>query len=146
MKSLKYIEQTADCNDILTHLREISKYCDGFLVKVKSVEAYAQKLADRAVLCEAWLDDELVGLLAGYLDDRNNAFISNLSVVSSVSRRGVGSELMRMFLQTATIRSAKVISLEIAENNKAAEKFYQTFGFEYRENMAKTRYMTLAIE
>lgn len=140
------MEQTASSQDILAHLQEVSSCCDDFLVTITSLEAYAHKLADRAVLFEAWLDGELVGLIAGYLDDPTDAFITNVSVISSVSRRGVGTKLMRMFLHAAKKHSAKVVSLEIAVKNKAAEKFYQTFGFKYLENTSDNRFMTLMIE
>jgi ribosomal protein S18 acetylase RimI-like enzyme len=95
------------------------------------VEEYSKKLLNKSVTFEAWRGGTLVGLLAAYFDDPENrpGFITNVSVTSEESGRGVASELMNMCIQFAKIRKVREIEIEVSQNSQAAVHLYRKFGF-----------------
>jgi ribosomal-protein-alanine N-acetyltransferase len=57
------------------------------------------------------------------------AHILNLTVSPEVRRQGVGSILMRHFLQLARRHDAEAVMLEVRPSNLGAIRLYQQFGF-----------------
>lgn len=64
--------------------------------------------------------------------------IENVVVASSARRRGVGSQLLAEFLNTARSRGAEAVFLEVRESNAAARRLYEKSGF--TQNGRRKRY------
>ena len=56
--------------------------------------------------------------------------IENILVAAEARRRGLASELMRTFLDTARQHNAESVFLEVRESNPPARAFYQKWGFQ----------------
>jgi ribosomal-protein-alanine acetyltransferase len=55
--------------------------------------------------------------------------IENVAVAPDARRRGLGSQLVREFLDTANQRGAESVFLEVRESNRAARALYEKGGF-----------------
>lgn len=121
--------------DIAEHL----KRCDTTFVPSLSsrvdLAEYAHKLANRSTRIEAWLDDELVGLVAVYCSDgeRPVAFVTSVSVVPECTRRGIGKLLLENAVSLSRSRGVQQIELEVSRKNVVAIGLYEECGFVVRE-------------
>lgn len=126
---------TLGCNQarpeqILAHLWR----CDaGFTPPLSArldITAYANKITTHAQRLEYWDDNELVGLIAVYLDPpKHSAFITNVSVLPDHQGRGITSRLLEFCLQQARQQGCRCIALEVATANHAAIHLYHKHGF-----------------
>lgn len=98
---------------------------------VVDLPRYACKLRMHGSTYEAWAGTELVGLLAGYMNDPNliESYISNVSVLSQHCNKGIANSLMIQFLSDATEQSFAQVRLEVYNSNIAATNLYKKFGF-----------------
>jgi ribosomal protein S18 acetylase RimI-like enzyme len=109
------------------HLARCDASFDPPLSARVSLNAYAAKLVARAVCIEAWDGEHLVASVAMYCG--NDAFISNVSVDPQWTRRGLGTRLLRIAIETAWQRRMAKVRLEVAASNVAALALYQQCGF-----------------
>lgn len=122
---------TASAAQIAAHLQS----CDARFVPVLStrvdIGAYSQKIVDRAVRFEAWVDDALIGLVAVYANDptRRTAFITSVSVSDVWSGFGIGTRLMQDCVGYAQQQGFREISLEVAHEQRSAVRLYEKHGF-----------------
>ena len=72
-------------------------------------------------------DDNKSGL---FLDVGNEIEIYNIGIFDTYKRKGFGSFLLRKLLEMASEKKIDRIWLEVRVSNKAAIKFYASFGFE----------------
>jgi ribosomal-protein-alanine N-acetyltransferase len=75
---------------------------------------------------------EVDGVIHGYgvmSVAAGESHILNLSVNPDVQRRGIGTKLMKHFLQLACRHNADSVLLEVRPSNTAAIKLYQKLGF-----------------
>ena len=72
----------------------------------------------------------------GYIDDKTPEL--TMAVKNSYRNRGIGSELMRRFLNLAKEKGYKAVSLSVDKRNRAAN-FYRGLGFKII-NKAETAY------
>ena len=70
--NLSYKIKTASANEIMIHLKKCSENFDPPLEKKVNLADYSKKLAEHSVSFEAWMESELVGLVAAYLNDIEN--------------------------------------------------------------------------
>lgn len=93
--------------------------------------AYADKLAGHALRVEAWIGDELVGLVAVYCNapDRGTAFVSNVSVLPSYSGQGVARHLMRKTIDNVRALNFASLSLQVEPGAAVAMRLYASLGF-----------------
>lgn len=76
------------------------------------------------------LDD---GLVVGYVGLQmmvDEAHITNLAVAPAARGHGIGSTLLARALEAAGARGARLVTLEVRENNVQAERLYRRHGFE----------------
>ena len=80
----------------------------------------------------AFEDDQLIGMVEGFLEKWNNRFrIANICVFDQANRRsGVGTKLMETILETAVKNGARMVVLETQTFNFKAISFYKKHGFE----------------
>jgi ribosomal protein S18 acetylase RimI-like enzyme len=86
---------------------------------------------NNATRFEAWADNELVGLVAVYCNDRRRctAYVTNVSVLREWSRKGVATYLMTRCIEHVRKMKFKRIELEVGDANQNAVSLYKKCGF-----------------
>ena len=128
---LDYKVQTASEEEMFSHLQACSNYFTPPLHERLDVATYASKLRKYAITFEAWDNRELVGLIAAYLNDESSkiGFISNVSVCSEYTGKGIASRLLDMTITYARDRSFIQMRIETIVDNFAAINLYEKFQF-----------------
>lgn len=117
-------------HDIRRHLVACETEFDPPLSQRVDIAAYAQKIRQRALTVEAWQGDVLVGLVAAYLDDRQRTcFVTNVSVLPKLKRRGIASALLSELLNQAGKQGMTELMLEVSKTSKHAAALYARFHF-----------------
>lgn len=113
--------------EIEIHLLKCS---DSFIPPLSSyvnIEEYTLKIYNKANRVEAYYNNELIGLIASYSDEKNNEeFISNVSVNAEFRSKNIASDLMNKFFNNKKYDS---VILEVNENNSQAIHFYIKHNF-----------------
>ncbi len=121
----------ATARDIRDHLLK----CDNSFVPPLSSRVdladYSLKLAKKAVTFEAFAGGELIGLVAAYFtkENQNEAYITNVSVISSYEGTGLPNKLMDLCMEYAKEQKFASIVLEVSVSNRRAIRFYEKLGF-----------------
>ena len=114
---------------------------EGFDIKWVRSEEPLKRTIDEDLLSD-WLedpvaygafeDDQLIGMVEGFLEKWNNRFrIANICVFDETNRRsGVGTKLMETILKAAVKSGARMVVLETQTFNFKAISFYKKHGFE----------------
>lgn len=132
--SLCYQHNKASQTEILRHLQCVSTAFVQDLSQRVNLEEYSQKLFSLAEREEAWFEDELIGLVAYYINqDAQKSFITNVSVDVKYQNQGVATELLGKAVEFSAGKSIKMVSLEVADDEKLL-RFYTKQGFCYRNN------------
>jgi ribosomal protein S18 acetylase RimI-like enzyme len=116
-------------------LRRHLEACDDRFVPPLStrvdLQSYSEKLLARAERHEAWLEGELVGLVAIYLNHSSaDAYVSNVSVEEKHAGQGLGKHLMRSAREQARSLNFQTMSLEVNSEAHPALKLYEAIGFQ----------------
>ncbi len=131
---LSYQRQNCKRLDIEDHF----SCCDSLFVKSISsrisIADYTTKIVERAITFEAWEKGKLIGLIAAYMNNPKSAtvYITNVSVITSHSRKGIASKLLEDCISFAVSQEFKEIALEVAVENEKAILFYIKHGFEVK--------------
>ena len=82
-----YKIRTATFNDVLQHLAKCNENFIPALNEKVDIIAYSQKIAENSITFEAWINNELLGLIAAYFNDgkKKTAFITNVSTIKKYS-------------------------------------------------------------
>lgn len=91
---------------------------------------YAKKLFEKSVTFEAWSESDLIGLIAAYLDDEKQGFISNVSISGEHMKKGIAKTLIQHCINTAISKRISALSLEVSHDNNTAISLYKNLGFE----------------
>ncbi|PZP55402.1 MAG: GNAT family N-acetyltransferase [Micavibrio aeruginosavorus] len=138
MTDLTYRINSASKEDIGAHFKSCdSDFIDDLSAKV-DLEEYADKILSNARIYEAWLGDNLVGILAVYSNSEFD-FITNVSVSAHHAGKGSASCLLKNYLSGRR----QEVRLEVAKNNLAAHQLYQKFGFELYGEKDKSDFLRL---
>lgn len=118
--------------DVLRHLRAHDDAFQPPLSSRVNLADYARKLADRAVRLEAWVGDDLVGLVAVYCNsiDHDAAFVSNVSVLADHAGRGIARQLMQAAIAHVLGLGFSSLYLEVDRRAVVAVRLYQSLGFQ----------------
>jgi ribosomal-protein-alanine N-acetyltransferase len=94
--------------------------------------------------CSCWIAEQPDDKLAGFViferskrHGRRAGHIVTLDIDPEERRRGLGTLLMHTAEEQMRQEGAGVLSLEVAENNPAAQQFYRSLGFVTRGRIAK---------
>jgi len=131
-KHLRFSNNTASIEDILTHFRGCNPVFYAYLCKKVDLISYSKKIQLHANKFEIWDGTELVGLVAAYFNDNENkqGFITNVSVLDSYSRQGIASALMQKCIDYASLNTFLTITLEVNSNSHKAIGLYNLYNFE----------------
>lgn len=80
------------------------------------------------ILCENIETQQIVGMVSGRFLARG-AHISHLIVHPSLHARGIGSRLLETWIELVRREKIPVITLEVRESNRGAQRLYERFGF-----------------
>ena len=118
-------------HEIVTHLASADASFVPTLSSRVDIQVYAQKLQDCAVRFEAWLDEELVGLVACYCNqpDQGRAFVSSVSVLLQYQGLGIAERLIRHCIKHARGLGFLQMELEVDQRSLPAIALYQKLGF-----------------
>ena len=125
---VEYKINQSSFDQINNHLQYMDEYFIPRLSSYIDIEAYALKLLSKAIKYEAWCDQELVGLIAGYLNV-DVFFISNVSVYPIYQKQKTPYHLFSFAIDKLKLSGVKSIQLEVFSNNLKAIKFYKKNGF-----------------
>jgi ribosomal protein S18 acetylase RimI-like enzyme len=86
---------------------------------------------DRSTARLAWDNDQVCGLVAGFVDAENQskAHVVSMWVAPTHRKRGVGRLLIRCVMDWAKTVRAQTVHLMVTSNNDAAINFYKHLGF-----------------
>ena len=130
-EELRYDMDTADETAVMNHFACCGKEFIRMLDSRVGRAEYARKLALKSTRFEAWCGGSLVGLVAAYFgpEPAHLVHITNVSVSSQYSGKGIATILLGRCLDTAGEQGAGRITLEVAITNKRAASLYERFGF-----------------
>ncbi len=127
--SVEYRHNTSAQLDILYHLQNVSSAFVHDLSDRVDVKEYSQKLFSMAEREEAWSGDNLIGLVAYYINhDTQKAFITNVSIDIRFQKQGIATKLLKNAKCVAIEERMKLISLEAANDDELIA-FYLHNGF-----------------
>ncbi len=143
--NIDYKIKTATSIEINSHLMECDDSFSPSLSETVNIEAYSKKIHEFAVTFEAWCNNELIGLIAAYFNDKtsNAAFITNVSVINSFKGKGIASVLLENCIDFAKTKQMKKVVLEVSIENKKAIRLYEKYNFKERRIMGDSKKITL---
>ena len=129
--TLVYVQNMATVEGVASHLRQCASSFVPPLDTRVDIDAYADKIVQRAVRFEAWSRGVLVGLVAAYLNDSGESvgFITSVSVLAAWQGQGVASTLLEQCLVRATESRFVRMELEVDRGNHRAVELYAKMGF-----------------
>lgn len=118
--------------DIQAHLFDCDAAFHPPLSSRLNLQEYAEKLATHSVRMEAWLGENLIGLVAVYCNDpiRETAFISNVSVHAQHRGKGIARILMQLAIDHTRELGFKSVELDVNEQATIALSLYHRLGFD----------------
>lgn len=131
LKEITYKINHATHQDIVAHLTECSALFIPPLEHRTDINTYASKIENLADTIEAWVKDDLVGLIAVYCNDLDGrqAYITSVSVKEQFAGMGVASKLLKMCIQHVKEADFVKIDLDVHEKNDQAIILYEKRGF-----------------
>ena len=133
MKNLPiyFLLNNASASQITEHLL----LCDTDFIPPLSgrvvLNEYAEKIVRNAIRFEAWSDGTLVGLVAGYCNDKEKgiAYITSVSVLKAWAGKGIATSLMEQCVTYVKASNLQEINLEVSSDNIPAIRLYTKVGF-----------------
>jgi len=87
----------------------------------------------KSIFLVAVLNSHLIGYIAGQLcalQVRSIARLDSIAVSSVERRKGIGSDLLQLFVEEVKRRACMMVLLEVAEANKEGLDFFSNRGFQ----------------
>ena len=139
MKTIEYKINQSSNLDILQHLNNCD---DNFIPKLSSkvnLKDYSNKIFENAVRIEAWISNDLIGLIAVYqIIIKQELFITNVSIEKKYSGNGIANQLMNQLLILFNSQDFNKIKLEVEINNKIAINLYTKYNFKLESQNANS--------
>jgi ribosomal protein S18 acetylase RimI-like enzyme len=128
---IAYSLNRSSAAEISAHLLRADDAFEPALSSRIDIRAYAQKLHDRAIRFEAWLGEELVGLVAIYCNelDGGKAFVTSVSVWPECQGQGIAGRLMGQCIEHVRSLGFCQMELEVNQRSLPAVALYQKLGF-----------------
>ena len=139
MKTIEYKINQSSNLDILQHLNNCD---DNFIPKLSSkvnLKDYSNKIFENAVRIEAWISNDLIGLIAVYqIIIKQELFITNVSIEKKYTGNGIANQLMNQLLILFNSQDFNKIKLEVEINNKIAINLYTKYNFKLESQNANS--------
>lgn len=123
--NIEYKYNTASENELYTHLLSVDNDFVVPLSKRVNINEYTKKIFEKAVCLEAWSEQQLIGLVAYYFNEKQ-FFITNVSVLAMYSKNGIATILLNHVKNDAV---KKEVCEVIVETEEPLILFYQKQGF-----------------
>lgn len=129
--NIAYSMNRSGVAEIVAHLLHADTSFVPALSSRVDIQAYAHKLHGRAVRFEAWLGQELVGLVAIYYNqsDGGKTFVSNVSVWPECQGQGIAGRLMQQCIAHVQGLGFGQMELEVDQRSLSAVALYEKLGF-----------------
>lgn len=123
---ITYSLNTLSEASLLSFLRTASPDHSPALTSVVNLQEYATKIHNNGIVFEAWDEEKLCGILAGYFNNPNlhESFITMLHVDRKYRRFGIGRNLLVLAIRFAREKKFHKIALMVNLNNQTAIDFY----------------------
>lgn len=146
--AVRYAVDVATEAAIGAHLRRCDADFVPRLTERLDVVHYAAKIRAKAATFEAWSGEDLVGLVAAYLNEPGGeeGFVTSVSVEARFQGSGIGDALVHNCIGLARDQGFKCIGLEVHASNKRAVALYRRHGFEASGTKGEFLRMTLSLE
>jgi ribosomal protein S18 acetylase RimI-like enzyme len=144
---VEYRLNAANSIEVEAFLRRCDEQFFPTLSSRVDIAAYAGKIVRAAERFEAWSGSSLVGLVAAYCNDpdRQDAFITSVSVLPAWSGRGVGMQLLQRCILHAGNAGFRRLSLDVEADNAGAIRLYARCGFKAGQRHGSAQHMHLAM-
>ncbi len=121
-----------DESRILDFLKKVDLSFPVPLSEKTSLTDYAKKIYENGVLCTYVEDNEIVAMVAGYLDKIRNGigYITLVATLPEYQGRGLAHKIIRRFQEEAEAMEIRGVHLYAVRNNKNAISIYSSLGFE----------------
>jgi ribosomal protein S18 acetylase RimI-like enzyme len=128
---VEFKTKTASVQAVTEHLKTCANTFDPPLHTHVNIEAYSQKIVDKAVTFEAWDNGQLVGLVAAYFNDLQSktGYITSVSTLPHYQGRGIAKNLLTTSLEHGKSLGFLKVGLEVSERNTPAINLYSQSGF-----------------
>lgn len=126
-ENISYKIKTAGFNNVFAHLQNCNENFIPKLSEKTDIAVYSKKIIENSITFEAWVNEELVGLIAAYFNDVKNhsGYITNVSTLNKYAGKGIASQLMKMCIGYACEHKFREISLEVFNKNTTAIMVYK---------------------
>lgn len=139
MKNIEYKINQSNKLNILTHLENCDKDFIPKLSTKVNLKAYSDKIFENAIRIEAWIDNNLIGLIAVYHNNlKQEMFITNVSIEKEYTGNGIADELMKQLFILLNSQNIKEIKLEVDANNDKALNLYTKYNFKLESQNENT--------
>lgn len=142
---INYKSNNSTADQIYSHFNKCENLFIEKLEQRIDLKQYSFKLAEKATRFEAWNGNNLIGIIALYIDE-NYGYITNVSVVEDFTKRGIATVLMNQLVYFAKERRIKEISLEVNKLNISAIQLYDKYGFKVISEITENYIMNLNVE
>jgi ribosomal-protein-alanine N-acetyltransferase len=135
LENLSFSVNESTEKDIRRHFLRCDPQFSPLLSKRVDIREYSTKIREKASTFEAWERDTLIGLVAAYMNiPEHRCFITNVSVVTDFTGKGVAARLMTACLEHAKAAEVTSILLEVSPDSRPAIQLYKKIGFQVVEN------------
>lgn len=144
------IEYTIDKSSQI-QVQNILKLCDKYFIPKLStrvnIQKYSKKICDNAICFEAWHKENLIGLIAMYINHEQKCFgyITNVNVIDEYKNKCIASTLLINCIQYSKENKIYTIELEVNKNNISAINLYKKFGFIAVKEENDSKFMRLKL-
>ncbi len=130
-ESITFKKGTASVDEVFAHLNKCNNNFVPPLNNKVDIGLYSKKIVENSITFEAWIKDELVGLIAAYFNDttKTTGYITSVSTVSEYAGRGIASQLLKMCIGYGIQNQFKIILLEVSQHNNNAIYLYKKYDF-----------------
>lgn len=137
---IEYKYNISSFNEVETHLARVDKMFSPELSSYVDIHSYAVKIAELADREEAWDGNNLIGLIAYYINQEGKfAFITNVSVEEKYQKQGVASQLLSNTIKDIASKNITTIRLEVHQSNRKAINFYTKNHFQLMDENDECR-------
>ena len=111
---------------------------------IESKEAFARQLSwDSSLVLVAELENKLVGLIIGTIDEHNNGYYYRVAVDPAHRRQGIGKSLIRALESRFTDRKVNRMLVPLDSHNEPVVPVYMSLGFDMESFTKKYRQLRI---